>query len=199
MCVYGTNLLAEILLFFLFFRKMCRFGTKRQQTVPTKIPNDVIERAINEVYEGAKIQPTARKYDIPRSSLQRYLKSEEPLKNSTTKYITRKIFTDDEESALIEYLVRCSQLHDGLKKLNCRKFAYEYAVANGKDVPENWKQHKYASKDWIRGFMSETKIWLCALLRRLVYHSIEKTSLNFITITKAFSIVISLDQKQSTP
>lgn len=139
-----------------FFQENMPFRYKKKSN-RIEIPRDIIERAIDDVHAGAQILPTAKKYEIPRSSLQRYLKLEGPLKNTDEKYITRKIFTTDEEKALGEYLIRCSQLHYGMTKLNCRKFAYEYAVANGKVIPENWKQHKYASKDWIRGFMIRNK------------------------------------------
>lgn len=129
----------------------------KKKTDRVAVPYHIINTAVEEVKAGAKILPTAKKYGIARSSLQRYLKLEQPLKNPANKYITRQIFTNSEEKLLGDYLIRCSQLHYGLGKLSTRKLAFDYAVALGKRVPENWSLHKYASKDWMRGFMERNK------------------------------------------
>lgn len=109
----------------------------KKKTDRKEIPLGVIHRAVKEVQCGAKILPTATKYEIPRSSLQRYLKLEQPFKNSDNKFVSRQIFTTHEETSLVEYLIKSSQLHYGLTNFNCRKLAYEYAVSMNKDVPEN--------------------------------------------------------------
>lgn len=50
----------------------------------------IIERAIDEVRAGVKIQPTTKKYEIYRYSLQQYLKLERPVKNPENKSVPKR-------------------------------------------------------------------------------------------------------------
>lgn len=119
-----------------------------------EIPKDLILRAIEEVSKGSKIKTTADKYQIPRSSLQRYLK-QDSIKDSSHRFITSQIFTDEEEQKLADYFIVCSKYHYGLTKIEARKLAYDYATAIKKtNIPDNWINNKIASKDWIRGFLN---------------------------------------------
>ncbi|XP_022127680.1 uncharacterized protein LOC111001920 [Pieris rapae] len=118
------------------------------------IPKDLILRAIEEVSKGSKIKRTADKYEIPRSSLQRYLK-QDSIKDSSHRFISRQIFTDEEEQKLSNYMIVCSKHNYGLTKIQARKLAYDYAVAIKKtNIPDNWTKKTIASKDWIRGFLN---------------------------------------------
>ncbi|CAG5041204.1 unnamed protein product [Parnassius apollo] len=68
---------------------------------------DVILRAIEEISKGSKIKTTADKYKIPRSSMQRYLK-QDSIKDSSHRFITSQIFTDEEEQKLSNYIIPTS-------------------------------------------------------------------------------------------
>jgi hypothetical protein len=119
-----------------------------------EIPKDLILRAIEEVSKGSKIKTTADKYEIPRSSLQRYLK-QDSIKDSSHRFITSQIFTDEEEQKLSNYMIVCSKHNYGLTKIQARKLAYDYAVARKTtNIPDNWTKKTIASKDWIRGFLN---------------------------------------------
>lgn len=119
-----------------------------------EIPKDLILRAIEEVSKGSKVKAAADKYQIPRSSLQRYLK-QDSVKDSSHRFITSQIFTDEEEKKLSNYMITCSKHNYGLTKIQARKLAYDYAVAIKKTtIPDNWIEKKIASKDWIRGFLN---------------------------------------------
>jgi hypothetical protein len=121
---------------------------KRQE-----ISKDVIEKAIAEIKTGAKIKPTAIKFNIPRSSLQRYLKMGEVIKIFPNKFTSTQIFSIEEETKMEEYIKISSKLNYGLSKLEARKLAYGYAVALNKHLPENWVNNNIASKDWLQGFL----------------------------------------------
>ncbi|CAG5018013.1 unnamed protein product [Parnassius apollo] len=72
-----------------------------------EIPKDVILRAIEEISKGSKIKTTADKCKIPRSSMQRYLK-QDSIKDSSHRFITSQIFTDEEEQKLSNYIIPTS-------------------------------------------------------------------------------------------
>lgn len=128
----------------------------KKEGLRREIPKDLILRAINEVSKGSKIKTTADKYQIPRSSLQRYLKvPQDSIKDFSHRFTTSQIFTDDEEKTLSNYMIICSKHNYGLTKIQARKLAYDYAVAIKKsNIPDNWVNNKIASKDWIRGFLN---------------------------------------------
>lgn len=44
-------------------------------------------------------------------------------------------------------------MHYSLSKLKTREIAFQFANANGKKIPDNWKEEKLASIDWLRGFL----------------------------------------------
>nr|XP_042907942.1 MFS-type transporter clz9-like [Parasteatoda tepidariorum] len=72
------------------------------------------------------------------------------LLNSTI--LSRKIFRDEEEIKLVEYRLQASKYHYGLTICDARALAYEYALANEKNIPLNWQNEKKARKEWYIGF-----------------------------------------------
>ena len=54
-------------------------------------------------------------------------------------YTHTRIFTDAEESALSEYVVNGSKMNLGLTRQDIIKLACEFALENGKIVPNNWR------------------------------------------------------------
>jgi hypothetical protein len=65
-----------------------------------------------------------------------------------SKFITRQLFTDTEEKALADYLITSANMHYGLNINQTKELAYNFALANNKNVPQNWHTNKRASKDW---------------------------------------------------
>ncbi|KAJ4441993.1 hypothetical protein ANN_11857 [Periplaneta americana] len=64
-----------------------------------------------------------------------------------------QIFSPEEENDLEKYLLTAARLNYGLTPKELRRFAYEYAIARGKPISDNWKKNNQASYDWERGFM----------------------------------------------
>ncbi|GBL87493.1 hypothetical protein AVEN_266245-1, partial [Araneus ventricosus] len=79
-----------------------------------------------------------------------FKKGEQP--NFNFKYVSkiqsRKIFTDDEDRLLVDYILQASKYHYGLTINSARTLVCEYASTNKKDVPSDWEHEKKAGKDW---------------------------------------------------
>ncbi|CAG4938492.1 unnamed protein product [Parnassius apollo] len=91
----------------------------KKKCLRRQIPKDVILRAIEEISKGSKIKTTADKYKIPRSSMQRYHK-QDSIKDSSHRFITSQIFTDEEEQKLSNCIIVCSKHHYGFTKIQAR-------------------------------------------------------------------------------
>lgn len=72
-------------------------------------------------------------------------------------YVTKQLFTDEEEKELSDYLQHASKLHYGLSTKTTRKLAYDYAIARSKSIPDTWTSNKCAGKEWLRGFMTRRR------------------------------------------
>lgn len=121
---------------------------------------DRMEKAVKEVVGGEKLRTTAKKYDLDKMTLRRYvMKFKE--KGNNIKFSPNlkcsQIFDEDEEKSLAKYLLDAARMNYGLTTTETRKFAYMYAVENGKIVSESWKTNKMATRDWLRGFMLRNK------------------------------------------
>lgn len=81
-----------------------------------------------------------------------------------------QVFTRDQEKALVEYIMKCSNLYYGLSILELRKLAYDFATKSGVKFPACWNASKTAGKDWYYSFMGRH--------RNLVLRTPEQTSLN---------------------
>lgn len=75
--------------------------------------------------------------------------------NLQSNYKIRQIFSDEEETMLKDYIIKSSKLNYRYwlsRKVLC-KLAYDFAVANNKNVPHTWDTNCLAGNDWFRGFM----------------------------------------------
>ncbi|KMQ88629.1 tigger transposable element-derived protein 6-like protein [Lasius niger] len=65
----------------------------------------------------------------------------------------RKLFNQDQEKELADYVLNCSKIFFALNTIEARHLAYDYAKKNDLVVPQNWDEVKKASKDWLLSFM----------------------------------------------
>jgi len=78
-----------------------------------------------------------------RRTLRRYVKkyvtaeSKDEVK-FVPKYHARRVFSDDEEIMLADYLIKATNHNYGLSPVMCRRLAYEFAYANNKQLPDAW-------------------------------------------------------------
>ena len=120
---------------------------------------EVMEAAARAVVSREKsLNEAALEFSIPKTTLFRYVAK---LKTSTDStpvsfrphYDVRRIFSDNEEKMLVEYLLTASKLHHGLAPKAARELAYQFAEANRRDMPRNWVLNMTAGEDWFYRFM----------------------------------------------
>lgn len=68
-----------------------------------------------------------------------------------------QLFTAEQETALVEYALKCSKLYYGLSILDLKKLAYDFANKIKVKTPPNWEKNECASRKWFEGFMSRHK------------------------------------------
>ena len=64
-----------------------------------------------------------------------------------------KVFTEEEERSLVNYITTSSKLFHGLSYCDVRRLAYEFVSKLEKKMPDSWEVNGQAGKDWIYAFM----------------------------------------------
>lgn len=134
-----------------------------------------LENAVRSIANGELSDRQAEKQTgIPRSTLKRYVRkynaAGDPAKvNFRPQNEHLQVFTRDEELLLVDYIKTCSNIHYGLTKTSAKRLAYEFAVANKKNIRPNWEKIKMAGEDWLIEFRKRHSLSL---------RTPEQTSLN---------------------
>ncbi|GFR00995.1 hypothetical protein TNCT_82901 [Trichonephila clavata] len=70
------------------------------------------------------------------------------------------VFSKDEESVLVQYLIFACNMHFWLskKRKQVKKLPLEYAKANGKKCPKSWDAHGEAGDQWYFDFLKRNKV-----------------------------------------
>uniref|UniRef100_A0A6P7FV75 Uncharacterized protein LOC114334419 isoform X1 n=1 Tax=Diabrotica virgifera virgifera TaxID=50390 RepID=A0A6P7FV75_DIAVI len=84
----------------------------------------------------ATLAREARKFQEPEGGEYHY----------SVNYAVRQVFTDIEETCLVEYIKKIALMQYGLSKKGVRQLAYKYAVANNKKFPDSWHTKKLPVK-----------------------------------------------------
>ncbi|ELT87936.1 hypothetical protein CAPTEDRAFT_212200 [Capitella teleta] len=144
----------------------------KRKTSKGSVPGDVMEAAAKRVCAGQSVRDVADESGIPKTTLHRYVAkmNTEESPRFTPNYFVNRVFSEEEEKSLSEYLLRASKHHHGLTSKETRVLAYEYAVRNKKKFPSGWNETKSATYDWLYGFMKRNP--------SLSIHSPEATSLS---------------------
>ncbi|KAB0792960.1 hypothetical protein PPYR_12580 [Photinus pyralis] len=112
------------------------------------------EAVLAVINSNITIREAARQFEVTKSALQRYVAK---YRNTEEDH---KVFTDDEEQLLREYLINASNMCYGLSAKECRLFAYRFAVSNQKPVLESWSDKKCAGEEWMKLFRARHKLSL---------------------------------------
>lgn len=100
------------------------------------------------------LRQAAIRYNIPKSTLQRRVANKNKIISENEKYLGRfrKIFSDEQENEMVEYIVEMENRFFGLTYKDLRQLAFDYAHAN--NIPNNFnKDTRMASKKWLYGFL----------------------------------------------
>lgn len=126
-------------------------GNVRKKHSPERM-----KTAVKRVVEvGSSVRSSAEMYGIDRKTLDRYVKKYLASENKDEvsmkpNYSSGQIFTCHEESLLESYIVKASKLHYGFTPKTARQFAFQFATANNKKIPQNWVDNEMASFDWLK-------------------------------------------------
>ncbi|ELU15849.1 hypothetical protein CAPTEDRAFT_212477, partial [Capitella teleta] len=164
----------------------------KRKTSKGSVPGDVMEAAAKRVCAGQSVRDVADESGIPKTTLHRYVAkmNTEESPRFTPNYFVNRVFSEEEEKSLSEYLLRASKHHHGLTSKETRVLAYEYAVRNKKKFPSGWNETKSATYDWLYGFMKRNP--------SLSIHSPEATSLSRSTTSIQSSLkLMSLDKAEA--
>ena len=63
------------------------------------------------------------------------------------------MFEAEQENLLENYLMKASDIYFGLSPKEVRRFAYTYAVACNRTIPNSWTEFEMAGPDWFTGFL----------------------------------------------
>lgn len=152
--------------------------TYKRKTNRADISESVVALAVKDVLKKKlTIRAAALQYNLKKSMLhKRVLKAKSICLNQTHdsdsgnsnaeelvsldkrvigrgKYMSQLIFTNEQESQLVIYLLKASQIHYGLTYSLARDLAFEFAVSLKITYPESWNKNKCAGLDWMKSFM----------------------------------------------
>ncbi|XP_069693143.1 tigger transposable element-derived protein 1-like [Periplaneta americana] len=133
----------------------------------------------------------AKQFGIPRATLFRLAKSEEPDENvaAATKLGGRTVLPTALEKELVAYCIKMESLFYGLTRTDVRQMAYQLAVRNNVDNP--FGKSGIAGKDWLRRFMQRHKDVLAIRKPTGTSHA-RATGFNREEVHKFFDLLDSL-------
>ena len=115
---------------------------KRKYENYGKTPAHIMKDAAMAVMEGDSERQTAKRLGIARGTLKRYIKKirKDGLEKArlTPNYFHSKVFTDNHEKDLAQYLEVASRMHHGLTTHATRQLAYQFATRNNIAAPSSW-------------------------------------------------------------
>jgi transposase len=132
---------------------------RKRKTVRQPASEDRMKTAVIEVVEkGCPLQRAADIYNVKRTTLRRYVQKYKTAGGAENvrfvpHYDCRRIFTDEQEQLLADYLITAAKHHYGLSPATTRTIAMEFAMKNDIDVPDNWLRDSTAGQEWLIGFM----------------------------------------------
>ncbi|CAK1553158.1 unnamed protein product, partial [Leptosia nina] len=136
----------------------------------TRYSLEDLKKAIDDVKtKKLTIGKAAETYNVPKTTIFDHLKKTVVKLPRTGR---KPLFTDKQETELVDYIIKCSKLYYGLTIKKIRQIAYQYAQKN--KLTHNFDQVKQvAGKDWYYNFMKRHP--------SLSLRTPEATSLNRIT------------------
>lgn len=105
-----------------------------------RFDENIMREAVNLIINDQKtIRAAAREKNLSFQTLSRYVKTfkENPSCRMAPNYKVNKIFSNELEKALVDYIFQCSKMFYGLTIKDCRKLAYDLAKANNLRIPQN--------------------------------------------------------------
>lgn len=136
--------------------------TRTRKTSRGESDISLYKNAYEELKLGASLRRAAEKYNINYGSLLRYKRKRDAAdendqgqaENVGMGYVAHnRVFNQDQERQLSEYLIRCADIYFGLSPKEVRKLAFELTVKYNLSTPSTWLENEMAGQEWFRSFM----------------------------------------------
>ncbi|XP_074040581.1 uncharacterized protein [Leptinotarsa decemlineata] len=129
-----------------------------KKTTDRTFPEGDLQQAVEDILNNhGSLRQVAAARNVTKSRLALYVKKakEKGSDNVSFKpnFHQRKVFSDQMEKMLADYLLHCSKMFYGMTPKKCRQIAYQFAEANDVKVPNSWEENQQAGEDWFTGFM----------------------------------------------
>lgn len=115
-----------------------------------------MREAVELVRDGMSLRKAAELKNVNHITLYRYVKknnsSDSVVSRMTPNYANRKVFQEEHEKNLKEYIIICSKMCYGLDTIEARRLAYELALHHNLKIPSSWHRKAMAGVDWLYGF-----------------------------------------------
>lgn len=105
--------------------------------------------------QGLSLRKAAERKSIPYATLRRYFLKQQRFGENiklTPNYEINRVFTEEQEASLKEYLFECAYAFYGLTNKDCRQIAYQMAKYNNISMQTSWSQNEIAGVEWLRSF-----------------------------------------------
>lgn len=130
--------------------------SKDNKKRPQPCSKDINYAVMDIIKNKLSLRHAADKYGISKTALARHVAQFNNSEAETYSYIphydTKKVFTEEQESSLVDYVKQCAFLHYGLTLFNLRKLAYQFAKENKIKHPSKWDDEQLGGEGWARWF-----------------------------------------------
>ena len=118
-------------------------------------PENILQRAMEQVKGGCSIRAAAKDFTIARMTLKRYITKQNEenhqldfgYKNCQMKNM---IFSEEMETELATYIKQLAEQFHSISRNKCRALIVEYGIKNNINVPDCWKENKMTGEHfWI--------------------------------------------------
>ncbi|XP_031335324.1 tigger transposable element-derived protein 6-like [Photinus pyralis] len=123
--------------------------TYKRKTEKSSWSADDLQSALTELKNGSPLREVARRFGIPRSTLQDQRK-----RGNTSKLQLGRcpVFSEEQEGELSKEIINLSKLFFGITPAQIQQSAYTYAKLNNLANRFN-KEKESAGRDWLEGFL----------------------------------------------
>ncbi|XP_023215632.1 uncharacterized protein LOC111618357 isoform X2 [Centruroides sculpturatus] len=125
-----------------------------------KYDQETLRRAI-QYYRDEKVSlnSVSKKYGIPRTTLQYWMKKEFQAPGIQNKGRFRHVFMPEHTTQLKHHVMTLQKMFYGISTVDFRRLAFQYAKANNLQHPFN-EEKKMAGPDWLANFMKKENLSL---------------------------------------
>lgn len=144
----------------LLFQIMPRSKTGKHRTPlnPENV-NAAVQAVLASPSKKLSFREASKTFGVKLSTIHRHVKSFKASRNEKFEYSAKndvkKVFSNEEDQLLLNYIMISARLHYGLSKKAVRELAYKFAKVNKKKYPKEWDEREIAGENWMRGFMKK--------------------------------------------